>query len=212
VEDITYIGEHHWAGTLGHALLVLSMVAVLFSSVSFLFSETQANRQSWLRLGVLGFRIHTIALIGAIAILFIMLGNAWYEYDYVWKHRNNAMPMRYILSCFWEGHEGSFLLWSFWHLVLGNLLIRSAKEWTGPVMTFIAAANVFLGTMVLGIYIGDLRIGSSPFLLLRELPSAPAELLDDNPPSYCLLWICIYHHTSSLCSSWTLAKTVSPMD
>jgi len=112
-----------------------------------------------------------MALVGAIGILFLMLYNAWYEFDYVWKHRNNAMPIRYILSCFWEGHEGSFLLWSFWHMVLGNFLIRAAREWTGPVMAFIAAANIFLGSMVLGLYFGDLKIGSSPFLLLRELPS-----------------------------------------
>lgn len=171
MEEINYIEEHLWAGRLGHALLVASMIAVLLSSISFMISERSADRQSWLNLGKISFRIHSLALVGAIGILFLMLYNAWYEYDYVWKHRNNAMPMRYILSCFWEGHEGSFLLWSFWHMILGNLLIRSAREWTGPVMMFVAAANVFLGTMVLGMYVGDLRIGSSPFLLLRELPS-----------------------------------------
>ncbi|NNK80063.1 MAG: cytochrome c biogenesis protein CcsA, partial [Flavobacteriales bacterium] len=171
MEEIKYIGEHLWAGKLGHALLIGSMLAVLFSSISFLIAETSSDKKGWIRLGKLSFRIHSIALIGAISILFIMLANAWYEYDYVWKHRNNAMPMRYILSCFWEGFEGSFLLWSFWHMVLGNLLIRTAKGWTAPVMAFVAAANVFLGSMVLGLYIGDIKIGSSPFLLLRELPS-----------------------------------------
>ncbi|NNC84192.1 MAG: cytochrome c biogenesis protein CcsA [Flavobacteriales bacterium] len=171
MEEINYIGEHLWAGRLGHALLILSMVSVLFSAISYFFSEQYQGDPKWSSWGKWAFRVHSLSLVGAIAILFIMLGNAWYEYDYVWKHRNNAMPMRYILSCFWEGHEGSFLLWSFWHMVLGNLLIRSAGKWTAPVMTFIAAANVFLGSMVLGIYLGDLRIGSSPFLLLRELPS-----------------------------------------
>ena len=170
MEEITYIGEHLWAGRLGHALVIASMLAVLLSAVSYFFAE-RTSQLSWANLGRYAFRVHSIALVSAIAIIFIMLYNSWYEYDYVWKHRNNAMPIRYILSCFWEGHEGSFLLWSFWHMVLGNLLIRSAKQWTAPVMTFVALANVFLGSMVLGIYIGDLRIGSSPFLLLRELPT-----------------------------------------
>jgi cytochrome c-type biogenesis protein CcmF len=146
------------------------MLAVFLSAVSYFLAE-RTGQWSWAKLGKYAFRIHSIALVSAIAIIFIMLYNSWYEYDYVWKHRNNAMPIRYILSCFWEGHEGSFLLWSFWHMVLGNLLIRSAKGWTAPVLTFIALANVFLGSMVLGMYFGDLRIGSSPFLLLRELPT-----------------------------------------
>lgn len=164
-----YIGEHQWAGILGHALVLISMLAALLASFSFFRSEQESD-QGWFSLGKFSFRLHSLALVGSIAVLFVMLYNAWYEYDYVWKHRNNAMPLRYILSCFWEGHEGSFMLWSFWHMVLGNLLLRTRSNWKAPVLAFMSIAQVFLGTMLLGIYIGDLRIGSSPFLLLRELP------------------------------------------
>jgi cytochrome c-type biogenesis protein CcmF len=167
--DISYIGEHSWAGFLGHSFILLSMVAAALATFSF-FKREHSGDEPWNTLGKASFRLHSFALIGAISVLFVMLYNAWYEYDYVWKHRNNAMPIRYILSCFWEGHEGSFMLWSFWHMILGNFLMRKKSEWLAPVMAFVSVAQVFLGSMLLGVYIGDLHIGNSPFLLLRELP------------------------------------------
>lgn len=79
--------------------------------------------------------------------------------------------MKYILSCFWEGQEGSFLLWTFWHVVIGFILQRKSAEWEAPVMTVISLVQVFLGSMLLGIFISEHRIGSNPFtVLLREHP------------------------------------------
>lgn len=80
------------------------------------------------------------------------------------------MDMKYILSCFWEGQEGSFLLWTFWNVVLGLILNRLLKnsEWEAPTMAVFALVQVFLASMILGIYIGDYKIGTNPFLLLRE--------------------------------------------
>jgi len=164
-----YIGEHLWAGQLGHALTVISLVGAMLAMSGY-FHGTRTGSVEWTRLGRLGFRMHSLAVLGIVVMLFIMLFNHWFEYDYVWKHSNLAMPMKYIASCFWEGQEGSFLLWTFWHVVLGNILIWRAKNWESPVMTVFATVQVFLAIMILGVYVGDVRVGSSPFLLIRELP------------------------------------------
>lgn len=164
-----YIGEHIWAGQLGHALTVVSLVGAILATSGY-FQATRTGLVEWTRLGRIGFRLHSVAVLGIVVTLFVMLFNHWFEYDYVWKHSNLAMPMKYIASCFWEGQEGSFLLWTFWHVVLGNVLILRAKAWEGPVMTVFATVQVFLAIMILGIYVGDVRVGSSPFLLIRELP------------------------------------------
>ena len=37
-------------------------------------------------------------------------------------------------------------------------------------MTVFASVQIFLAMMLLGVYVGDVRIGSSAFLLIRELP------------------------------------------
>ena len=168
-DTIAYIGEHAWAGSLGHGLAALSFGGALLSLAAY-FLGTQRDDEGFNGLGRLGFRVHTAAVFGIIGLLFVMLLNHWFEFDYVWKHSNTAMPLRYILSCFWEGQEGSFLLWTFWHVVLGNILIRRAGAWEAPVMAVFALVQCFLATMLLGVWIGDVRVGSSPFLLIRELP------------------------------------------
>ncbi|NCU03943.1 MAG: cytochrome c biogenesis protein CcsA [Chitinophagaceae bacterium] len=76
--------------------------------------------------------------------------------------------MEYILACFWEGQEGSFLLWSFWHCVLGAIIILREKKWEAPVMTTISFMQFALATMVLGIYFFDFKLGSNPFVLMRD--------------------------------------------
>ncbi|MEO8591141.1 MAG: cytochrome c biogenesis protein CcsA [Flavobacteriales bacterium] len=166
---INYIGEHLWAGTLGHVLTIVSLVASALATLAFFLGALRRNGE-WTALGRLAFRMHSVAVVGIVVTLFTMLFNHWFEYDYVWKHSNLQMPMRYIASCFWEGQEGSFLLWTFWHMVLGNILIYRAKEWEPHVMTIVALVQVCLATMLLGMYVGDVRVGSSPFLLIRELP------------------------------------------
>lgn len=166
--DITYNGEWAWAGTLGNFLVVLAFGSAVFAFISYLFSTQKDALPSWKKLGRLGFRVHSLSILGVIAILFILLFNHRYEFQYVWKHLNNEMSMKYVLSCFWEGQEGGFLLWMFWNLVLGNLLIWKAGKWEKYVMAIYALVQLCLATMILGVYFGDYQFGINPFLLLRE--------------------------------------------
>jgi cytochrome c-type biogenesis protein CcmF len=169
LNNIVYIGEHLWAGKLGNAFVVMSFVASLIALVSFYLSY---KNQSFLRYARVSFQLHAISVLGIAATLFYMLLNHFFEYQYIWQHSNKSMDMKYILSCFWEGQEGSFLLWTFWNMILGLLLNRQLKksEWEAPVMTIFSLVQVFLASMILGIYIGDYKIGTNPFLLLREHP------------------------------------------
>lgn len=187
--EIQYTGEHLLPGYLGNFFIVLSFVASLLATVSYYYASKSsfffpngavpqgAKRESatdggaWKKLARISFYIHSASVILIVATLFFMLLNHYYEYYYVWQHSNNEMPLRYIFSCFWEGQEGSFLLWSFWHVVLGNILIRTSADWETPVMTVFSSVQIFLSSMLLGIYFGDYNIGSNPFtVLLREHP------------------------------------------
>ena len=88
-----------------------------------------------------------------------------------------------MIACFWESQEGSFLLWLFWNAVLGVALMRtSGSKWEAPVMTVFALVQAFLASMILGVVFGEtFKLGSSPFLLLREaMPEAPIFATDPN--------------------------------
>lgn len=171
MKNINYIGEHLLIGNIGHAFIVLSMVAALVSVVSYYFYSKEQLTSDWKKIANYSFTIHSISVIGIAATLFFMLFNHYYEYSYVWQHSNNEMPLEYIMSCFWEGQEGSFLLWSFWNVVLGNILRKTIDaKWEAPTMAIFALVQVFLASMLLGVYFGDYKLGSNPFILLRENP------------------------------------------
>src|SRR5690606_22806184 len=64
---------------------------------------------------------------------------------------------------------GSFMLWSFWHCVLGLIVMKTSKVMESRVMAIIGLVQVALATMLLGYYFGpDIKIGSTPFMLLRD--------------------------------------------
>src|SRR5690606_10180144 len=82
-----------------------------------------------------------------------------------------SLPTHYLISTFWNGQEGSFLLWMFWQAALGIVLIHTNRFWEAPVMTVFALVQAFLASMILGVVLPviDLKIGGSPFILLPEL-------------------------------------------
>lgn len=171
MKAVEFVGEHLWAGQLGNAFVTLSFVAAVLSFVTYILARKD---QSFLKLARFSFNFHGFAVIGIILTMFWMLFNHYFEYQYVYQHSNMEMNMKYILSCFWEGQEGSFLLWTFWNIVLGWILKKQLKggEWEAPVMTVFALVQIFLASMILGIYLGDYKLGSNPFLLLREHPDS----------------------------------------
>lgn len=171
MKEATNIGEHLLIGNIGHGFIVLSLVAALVSAISYYFYSKEELTSEWKKIANYSFTIHSISVIGIAATLFFMLFNHYYEYSYVFQHSNNEMPMQYIMSCFWEGQEGSFLLWAFWNVVLGNILRKTIEaKWEAPTMAIFALVQVFLASMLLGVYIGDYKLGSNPFILLRENP------------------------------------------
>lgn len=182
-----YIGEHPLIGQLGNGFIILAFVASLLASISYFIAakkdDDSPDHNSWKKLGRMGFNIHVLAILGIIVVLFYMLVNHYYEYDYINKYSNNAMPMRYILSCFWGGQEGSFLLWIFWHAVLGSILYRRAGSWEAPVMAIFTFAQLFLCSMILGVFFFDAGLGNSPFVLKRDIASG-AGLLWSMLPNY----------------------------
>ncbi|HKK38633.1 MAG TPA: cytochrome c biogenesis protein CcsA [Cryomorphaceae bacterium] len=166
---IEYLGEHTLIGRLGEVFVSTSFAAAFLAAISY-FVASRTGNGAYRRLGRAAFWLHSAALIATAATLFIMLFNKYFEYDYVWKHANRDMPLRYIFSGFWEGQEGSFILWSFWNVVLGNILLLTAKKFENLTMAMVSVFQMLIGSMLLGVYVFDFKLGNSPFDLIRALP------------------------------------------
>lgn len=168
-ENIDYIGELLWPGEVGHYLIITAFVAALVSAIAYVVSNSDRdNHDSWKKIGRYSFYVHGVTIIAAIVILFSLMLNHRYEYNYVWAHVSDDLPFKYMFSAFWEDQEGSFLLWTFWQVIISVVFIKVSSRWEASTMWIMALIQVFLSSMVLGLVIGDMQIGSSPFNLLRE--------------------------------------------
>ncbi|OYU96476.1 MAG: cytochrome C biogenesis protein [Bacteroidetes bacterium B1(2017)] len=180
MSSVTFIGEHLFWGNLGHSAVVVSFITSILACLSYFFAQNNPLDKSWATLAKYSFHLHSLAVLTIIGSLFKIIYSHYFEYHYAWQHSSTDLPVHFMISCFWEGQEGSFLLWIFWQMVIGQILLRTAKDWLNPVMAVVMLSQVALTSMLLGVKIFSYKLGSSPFELLRNvMANAPIFQLPD---------------------------------
>jgi cytochrome c-type biogenesis protein CcmF len=174
---MNYIGEHLLPGQIGHFFAVLSLVASLLATIAFFKASRLASpleQQPWMKLAKYAFGFVALSIMALFGVLYYIISNHLFEYKYAYTHSDKSLQIEYLLSCFWEGQEGSFMLWSFWNAFLGWIIIwKVGDKWKGGVMSVISFTQFALATMLLGIFFFGSKVGSSPFVLLRNEMDAP---------------------------------------
>ncbi len=169
-------GEHLLPGQVGHFFVLLAFVASLVSSIAYFYASAIKNepeKRSWILFARGAFFIQFVSLLTVFITIYYLCSHHYFEYLYAYKHASKELEPRYLLACIWEGQEGSFILWSLWHCVLGSILIFTSKKREAPILSILTLAQFVLLIMIVGIYIGDTRIGSSPFVLTRNEINGP---------------------------------------
>jgi cytochrome c-type biogenesis protein CcmF len=109
-------------------------------------------------------------VVAASAMLMTLLLQHRFDVSYVNSYSSADLPLHFLISTFWAGQEGSFLLWCLWGSLIGLFVWRSAKEQEAPVMAVYLAT--FLGLIAI-------LCRQSPFKFLP--PPAPADGVGLNP-------------------------------
>jgi cytochrome c-type biogenesis protein CcmF len=177
MEEIQYIGELLLPKYIGQFAITFGFVTSLLAVAGYFFAtqrRTLPEATTWKKIGRAGFWLHGLSVLAVIATIFYVLLEKRYEYAYAQKVISDDLPFKYIFSAFWQEQEGSFLLWAFWHVVLGWILMYRAGKWEAPVLAVLALVQAFILSMILGIHFtDDFKIGSNPLLLLRDTMDIP---------------------------------------
>ena len=165
-------------GHIGHASVIIAFISALYGVYVLFFAQKPENPQfeTYTKASKWAFGIHAMSVFGIISSLFYIIYSHQYQYHYAWSHSSRLLPVYYMISCFWEGQEGSFLLWIFWHIVIGFFLLNASPKWRSQIWIVYFSVQAFLVSMLIGVIIPglDWKLGSSPFILLREVqPDAP---------------------------------------
>ena len=173
---IQYVGEHQWISYSLHAFIIIGFLASINACYSY-YKSSKTEDISWQSYGRWAFRLQSLMVWSTMGLMFYAMINHYYEIEYVRHHISDDLAPKYVFAAFWEGQEGSFLLWMFWNVMLGLILIKTSKNFESPIMGIMSLLQIILFTMLLGIHFGWgehlLKIGSSPSLLVRETFTAP---------------------------------------
>jgi cytochrome c-type biogenesis protein CcmF len=158
-----------WPGTIA---LWTALVAGLVSFGCYLAADR--GGRGWMTAARTTYLVFTAAVLSTCGIMLTLILQHRFDVAYVASYSSRDLPLKYLVSSFWGGQEGSFLLWIFWGAIIGLVVARTARELEAPVMAIYVATFVSLVVIV---------CRQSPFRLLARIPedgSSLNPLLQDN--------------------------------
>ena len=146
---------------LGYLLTVLATVSTAVAMLAYLPGVRRSDGKPRLLLARSAVYLAAASLTAASAVLFYLFLTHQFQYSYVTRYSSTDLPLRYVVSAFWGGQEGTFLLWAFFGGLLAVFLRFKARRYEAPVSFFYLGINLFLLFMLLK---------ASPFSRLSFVP------------------------------------------
>lgn len=167
-------------GLLGKLAVNAAFLCAILAAVGY-YLYSQNDRNKYFRISNWLFGFQGLFLLVASGLLLYIILTHQFNFYYVFNYTSSDLQLKYLISAFWGGQEGSFMLWILISTFLGLGLMRwTQKPYRGPVLFFLTLTQIFLFSMIAGIPIGDFTLGASPFRSLAEaMPNAP--FLQSNP-------------------------------
>lgn len=131
------------------AVLVRLTFAAALAATVFYFLSFRKNSK-WLTYARLSFHASvTGVLISAAFLLFLILTHQ-FQYTYVWNYSSMSLPTPLLISTFYAGQEGSFMLWTVYTAVIGVFLMGYSvrKGYEASIMAVYSLIQVFLLLML----------------------------------------------------------------
>jgi cytochrome c-type biogenesis protein CcmF len=154
---------------LGNLSLGLALVSALFSAAIFL--RGAGGDEKLLRIGRKAYYAFMLFTVVASTYLMYLFFAHRFGVEYVYNYSSSAEPFFYLVSGFWAGQEGSFLLWLFLGSLLGVFIMsgkgKSALYSKG---SGIREGHVMFFFLLVQIFLLVLLLKKSPFSLLPEIP------------------------------------------
>jgi cytochrome c-type biogenesis protein CcmF len=148
---------------IGQVMMWLGLIGVSVSSVCYLvlcLKKENVLVRTAARMSFAGFAL-SVTVASMLLMHFIL--NHEFLYSYVARYSSRDLSLEYLISSFWAGQEGSFLLWVLLGSWLGILLMFKARDVEPQVMLIYNLNNIFLTILL---------IKQSPF---RMLPIPPPD-------------------------------------
>ncbi len=141
----------------GDLLILAALVCNLIAGYSY--STLARGGSSLESLAKRSYLLFTVLSGLAVAYLYFLFYSHNYAIKYVFEYSQRAQPAFYILSAFWGGQEGTYLLWLFFNALFGYIILRRGAQYTHWAMVVYSIINCFFLFILVKL---------SPFALLDQ--------------------------------------------
>ncbi|MEK6649403.1 MAG: cytochrome c-type biogenesis CcmF C-terminal domain-containing protein [Bacteroidota bacterium] len=156
---------------IGGILVKAGFAAALASSfLYFLVARSQRPRD--LHLARLAYYGAVVSLVAAGGVLLNLILAHQFQFTYVWSYSSTDLSLPLLISTFYAGQEGSFMLWALYTSLIGVFLMSytARKGYEAEVMSVYGLIVSFLMLML---------VVKNPFAYIWD--SFPADLLQTGP-------------------------------
>ena len=147
---------------LGITATALTFIALMLSVVAY-FLYDRRGEQPLLSFARTAFFSAGVLIVFQVVLLMYGILTHHFEWNYVFSYSSRDLSLFYLISTFWAGQEGTFLLWLLFGFVYGMWIIHLRKEEEPMVMSFF---NLILA------FIALILVRMNPFTYVWEINPA----------------------------------------
>lgn len=110
----------------GKILIYLSFAFSILGVVSFFLVHT--GKEKYLKPARVFYLLTATFVIATSALLMYLILTHQFQYSYVWQQSNRELGLALLISTFYAGQEGSFMLWTLMTAIIGIFLLRYVSK------------------------------------------------------------------------------------
>ena len=110
----------------GKILVYIFFSTALLSCVSYYL--THLGKEKFLSFGRLFYHLTAIGVLSTAAYLFYLIFTHQFQFAYVWEQSSTDLQIPLLMTTFYSGQEGSFMLWTTMTAIIGIFLLNYVSK------------------------------------------------------------------------------------
>ncbi len=160
----------------------LTFIALILSVTAY-YLYYRRNEESTLSLARMSFYTATVLILFQAALLMWGILTHHFEWNYVFSYSSRELSLYYLISTFWAGQEGTFLLWLILGQIYGLVIIKNRKEDEPLIMSFMLLVQAFIVLILIKrnpfTFVWDVNPGAFPYGMIPANGNGLNPLLQD---------------------------------
>jgi cytochrome c-type biogenesis protein CcmF len=112
---------------IGQLLILTAFGAMLAATFSYTYSFFR-NDERLLKTARIAYHVGATAIILTAGYFMNLLLTHQFQYTYVWSYSSLELPSALLVSTFYVGQEGSFMLWTMYTCIIGLILMNYSRK------------------------------------------------------------------------------------